>query len=287
LPVITAEPIVKLQFGKNVMYAGFDPERTIAKISDFISSRLTATGLDGFVIGLSGGVDSALSATLAVKAVGPSKVFAVLMPYRTSADSSLTDAMTLVDLLGIESREAAISKMVDAYFDRIDNTNRIRAGNMMARIRMAILFDVAHEKRRLVLGTGNRTEICLGYTTLYGDAACSVNPIGQLYKREVFLLAEFMGVPNAILKKAPSADLWSGQTDEGEIGLEYERIDALLERLVEEGERSTARLISDGFKKSEIERVVRLINLNSFKRRMPEIASLDRAQVPDKILLSE
>ena len=191
----------------------------------------------------------------------------------------------LIEKLSIEYRKVDISAMVDAYFDRIGQANEIRRGNKMARERMSILFDAAHEMNRLVLGTGNRTEICLGYTTWYGDAACSVNPIGELYKTEVRLLAAELGIPQTIITKPPSADLWEGQTDEGEIGVTYEKLDRLLVRLVDDGEKSLARLRSEGFEKADITRVVSLLTKFSFKRHVPEIAPLGRAPVPDHIRL--
>lgn len=265
----------------------FEPEKAITTISRFITGKLLQSGLDGYVIGLSGGIDSALSATLAVEAVKAEKVLALLMPYRTSSRDSVTDARILVDKLGIDHRVIDISPMVDAYFEGIDNPGRIRMGNKMARERMAVLFDVAYEMGRLVLGSGNRTEICLGYTTWYGDAACSVNPVGELYKTEVRQLAGTLGIPDSIIAKPPSADLWSGQTDEGEIGISYDTMDRLLKRLVDDGEKSMSRLVSEGFEQTDISRIVSLLTLNSFKRHLPAVAPLGRGPVPDSIQLVE
>ena len=177
--------------------------------------------------------------------------------------------------------------MIDAYFSEITDDLRLRAGNKMARERMAILFDIAQETGRLVLGTGNRTEICLGYTTWYGDAACSLNPIGDLYKTEVRVLARQLGIPDAIITKPPTADLWAGQTDEGEIGVTYEMIDRLLKRIVDDGERSIAGLESEGFDLTDISRVVSLVNRNSFKRRLPDVAPVGKQPVPVEIELVE
>jgi NAD+ synthase len=152
---------------------------------------------------------------------------------------------------------------------------------------MSILFDIAHETNRLVLGTGNRTEICLGYTTLFGDSACSVNPIGELYKSEVRQAARHLGVPEEIITKPPSADLWAGQTDEGEIGVTYEMIDRLLHRIVDEGETSMEKLESEGFQATDISRVVSLLNRNAFKRNLPEIAPLGRGDIPQSLQLKQ
>jgi len=264
----------------------FDPEKAITLIRKFITDQLTESGLAGYVVGLSGGIDSALSASLAVNSVGPDRVMAVVMPYRTSGPGSRADALKLIDQLGIAHREVDITPMLDAYFDRIDDRPRIRVGNKMARERMSILFDVAHELDRLVLGTGNRTEFCLGYTTLFGDAACSVNPVGELYKTEVRELARRLGIPRAIIDKPPTADLWINQTDEGEIGVTYEQIDAILRRIVDDGERSIQALEKDGMKRGQLERVVTLLNRNYFKRLAPPVAALGRAQVPRKIVLT-
>jgi NAD+ synthase len=269
------------------MNYSFDAKEAAITIKRFITGKLNLSGLDGFVVGLSGGIDSALSATLAVGAVGPEKVLAVLMPYRTSSENSVVDALELVKKLGIASRKVDISPMVDAYYETVDRADEIRRGNKMARERMSILFDIAHEMNRLVLGTGNRTEICLGYTTWFGDAACSINPIGELYKTEVRRLSAELGVPESIISKPPSADLWIGQTDEQEIGLTYERMDKLLGRLIDDGEKSMSKLESEGFETAEISRVVSLLTRYAFKRHTPEIAPIGRTAVPDQIQLEE
>lgn len=251
----------------------------------FVAERLGETSMDGYVVGLSGGIDSAVSAALAVEAVGAKKVMALLMPYRSSSTDSVDDALTMVKKLGIECRRYDISPMIDSWYTKIDDSNRLRAGNKMARERMAILFDVAAEKNRLVLGTGNRTEICLGYTTWYGDAACSINPVGEFYKTEIRQLAVEMNIPKTIRDKAPSADLWPGQTDEDEIGVKYEAIDSVLKCLIDRKIRSLTELKSEGFAEEDVRRIVALVNGNSFKRRVPDIASLGRSPVPELIRL--
>jgi len=260
-----------------------DTHQAARTIQRFLTGKLLQSGMNGFVIGLSGGIDSALSATLAVAAVGREKVLGGLMPYKTSSADSIAHARDLVAGLGIEKREVPITPMIDAYYTRIDESNRLRAGNKMARERMAVLFDIAQETGRLVLGTGNRTEICLGYTTWYGDSACSLNPIGELYKTEVRALSRDLGVPGPIIAKPPSADLWVGQTDEGEIGVSYERIDGLLELVIDGGVTSMAALELAGFATTEISRIVSLINRNAFKRRLPDIAPLGRHAVPETV----
>ena len=267
------------------MSNSFDATAAIETIENFLKAKLTDSGLSGYVVGLSGGIDSSVSAALATRALGNSKVLGILMPYRLSSESSLNDARALSEKFGIKHRVVEISPMIDAYFESIDESNRLRAGNKMARERMSILFDIAHQEKRLVLGTGNRTEVCLGYTTWYGDSACSVNPIGELYKTELREVAKIVGVPQSIVDKAPSADLWVGQTDEGEIGVTYEQIDRLLVRIVDDGETSIDALEKEGARAADINRVLSLINGNGFKRRLPEIASLGKKPIPDSINL--
>ena len=265
----------------------FDQDKAITTLKRFLTGKLLQSGLEGYVIGLSGGIDSALSATLAVEAVGKEKVFGILMPYKSSSESSITDAMELVHKLGIEHTHKEISPMIDAYYTEINKENRLRAGNKMARERMSILFDYAHKMNRLVLGTGNRTEICLGYTTLFGDSACSLNPLGELYKTEVRQLSKMLGVPDSIINKPPSADLWAGQTDEDEIGVSYAQIDNLLIQMVDNKIDSLKLLEEAGFKQTDISRVISLLNRNVFKRKSPDIAPLGRADIPESIQLKE
>ena len=262
-----------------------DIHQSITLIKKFVAGQLKATGLDGFVVGLSGGIDSALSASLAVSAVGPERVMGVIMPYRSSAANSQTDAEELVQQLGIDHRTIDISPMIDAYYPEITPELRLRACNKMARERMSVLFDIAHELNRLVLGTGNRTENCLGYTTLYGDAACSISPIGELYKTEIRQLAREIGVPESILTKPPSADLWADQTDEGEIGVTYDDIDAILRQIVDAGVTSWEKLLATGVRAEDVERVVELLNHNAFKRVQPPEASLGRGPIPRYVAL--
>ena len=263
----------------------FDPDKALATMKRFLTGKLNQSGLSGYVVGLSGGIDSAVSSSLAVAAVGRDKVFGLLMPYRTSSKSSVDDATLHARQLGIEFQTVDISPMIDAYFATIDDSMRIRMGNKMARERMSILFDHAHKMNRLVLGTGNRTEICLGYTTWYGDAACSVNPIGELYKTNVRQLARILSVPVSIIAKHPTADLWVGQTDEGEIGVTYERIDQLLGLIIDRGMTSMSELEKAGFDRTEISRIVSLVNRNAFKRHLAEVAPLGRGAIPDQIQL--
>ena len=265
----------------------FDADKTITTLKKFLTEHLLKSSLGGYVVGLSGGIDSALSALLAVEAVGKENLFGVLMPYQSSSESSILDAMELVNKLGIDYKKIDISPMIDAYYSEINDSNRLRAGNKMARERMSILFDNAHKMGRLVLGTGNRTEICLGYTTWFGDSACSVNPLGELYKSEVRELSKILGVPDSIINKPPSADLWAGQTDEDEIGVTYAQIDAMLRQLVDNKVTSMTALEKSGFQRTDLSRVVSLLNSNDFKRKMPEIAPIGRIPIPANIQLEE
>ena len=267
------------------MASSLNLDKATATIRRFITGKLLESGLSGYVVGLSGGVDSALAATLAVRAVGKEKVFGVMLPYRSSAEASLADARLLSAHLEIESREIDITPMLDAYFAEVSATDRVRIGNKAARERMSILFDFAQERQSLVLGTSNRTEYALGYTTWYGDSAASINPLAELYKTEVLQMARMLGVPEQIIDKAPTADLWPGQTDENELGVTYVTLDRLLMRLLDDGENSMAKLQDEGFDLTDISRVVSLVNRNGYKRKMPAVAPVGRGPVPDRLQL--
>jgi NAD+ synthase len=267
------------------MIRELDPQKAVVTAQRFITGKLLESGLSGYVVGLSGGIDSALSAALAARAVGPDKVLAAVMPSRLTPQSSTDDAIALARILSIEARVVNISPMIDAYFGDTVESMRVRVGNKMARERMSILFDQAHALGRMVLGTSNRTEIALGYSTWFGDSACSINPIGELYKTEVRTLARHLQLPESIINKPPSAELWSGQTDEGEIGVPYETLDRLLERLIDDGVVSMSALESEGFETTQISKVVSLINRTAYKRTLPAIAPLGRAAIPGRIQL--
>ncbi len=264
-----------------------DLQKTLDICCRFSTGKLLESGMTGYVVGLSGGIDSALSAAIAVRALGAQKLFAVIMPYRITPVQATQDAVSLAKSLGVEYRVIDISPMIDAYFPTPDDSMRLRIGNKMARERMSILFDLAQSMSRLVLGTSNRTEIALGYSTWYGDSACSVNPIGQLYKTDVRILAQFLDLPEPIRTKAPSAELWHGQTDEDEIGVTYEVLDRLLERILDDGVTSMATLEKEGFDRLQVSRVVSMINRTAFKRELPAVAPLGRAPIPNRIQLSE
>lgn len=244
-------------------------------IVDFIRSQLRQAGFERLVLGLSGGIDSALVAYLAAEAVGPERLLSILMPYRTSSPESRSDAETVVADLGCASELVDISAMVDAWFDLPVNRDAspLRRGNLMARTRMMVLYDRSVTWRGLVVGTGNKTETLIGYTTVFGDSACALAPIADLYKTQVRQMSVAMGVPDAIIRKAPSADLWPGQTDESEVGFSYAMIDRILFRLVDR-RRSIDEVIADGFDRATVERVDRMVAGAEFKRQMPPIAKV-------------
>ncbi len=244
---------------------------------DFIRNETNKIGIKKGVIGLSGGIDSATSAYLTAKALGSDNILAVLMPYKTSSRDSIEDATRIVENLNIRSKTIEITEMVDTYLNKEENKDMsdIRKGNVMARVRMIILYDESARENALVIGTGNKTEILLGYTTLFGDSACAINPVGDLYKTQLRELARYMGVPNEIINKKPSADLWIGQTDEGELGYSYEDIDNYLYQMLDE-KKSVAELIKAGFDMSFMQHVNDMISKNEFKRLPPVIAKIKK-----------
>jgi NAD+ synthase len=242
-------------------------------LKGFIYTEITRVGFSHAVIGLSGGIDSALSCYLAAEALGPENVLAVRMPYRTSSRDSLEHAQMVIDDLGVQSLTIPITDIVEPLFQCFPDMSHVRRGNIMARARMIVLYDQSEAFHGLVVGTGNKTEILLGYTTLYGDSANALNPIGDLYKTQIRQLSGALGVPAPILEKAPSADLWSGQTDEGELGFTYEEVDKLLYLLVDQ-RYSPEDCMAAGFERPFVEAVVRRVQRNHFKRILPPIAKL-------------
>ena len=249
-----------------------------ALLVDFIRDGIHTSGFEKAVIGVSGGVDSAVAATLAVEALGKENVLAVCMPYKTSSPESLTDGKLLVDGLGIRSETVDISAMVDGYLTRHGDMTNVRKGNVMARTRMIVLYDLSAREHALVIGTSNKTETLLGYGTQFGDTACAFNPLGDLYKTQVWQLASELGVPSRIIEKKPTADLWAGQTDEAELGFSYKLVDELLNSMVDE-RRTDEELNQRGFETHFIEKVQRLIQRNQFKRRPPVVAKISHRTV--------
>jgi NAD+ synthase len=237
----------------------------IDRITMFIADYCQSTGYNKLVIGLSGGIDSALSAALAVRALGSENVFGINIPYKLSHPDSANDALLVAECLNISFKTIDLSPMTDSYFDTYAvKADKLRRGNWMARIRMNVIYDYAAERNALVVGTGNRTELMVGYCTQYGDSACAFEPIGHLYKTEVWEMARVLQLPDRVINKTPTADLWEGQSDEAELGMRYADLDAILMFLTE-------GIITQIYTKAQIEKVRKLIKRSEFKRIMPPI----------------
>lgn len=242
-------------------------------LTGFIKNEVRKVGFERVVVNLSGGVDSSLAAFLAVRALGPHNVRALILPYRTSAPESQRDAEALARQLEIGSLVIDISPQIDAYFDRFPEADRARRGNKMARERMAIAYDQSLAWNALVLGTSNKTELLLGYGTIFGDLASALNPLGDLYKTQVWQVARELGIPDTIVRKPPSADLWEGQTDEADLGFQYAQVDRLLHYLIDR-RYSIAELEAAGFERDFIRVVVDKVQRSQYKRRLPLIGKL-------------
>jgi NAD+ synthase len=247
-------------------------------LTGFIKSELNRMGFTKAVIGLSGGIDSALSCFLAAEALGAENVLAVRMPYKSSSQESLDHAQLVIDQLGVNSLTIPITEMVDPLINRFPEMNSMRKGNIMARERMIVLYDQSATYNGLVIGTGNKTEILLGYSTLFGDSACALNPLGDLYKTQVRQLSAAMNIPEVIVSKPPTADLWLGQTDEGELGFTYADVDKLLYLLVDQ-RYSPQDCVDAGFGSEFVEKVVERIRRNQFKRVLPPIAKISNRTI--------
>ena len=239
----------------------------------FIREEVHKVGMHRAVLGLSGGVDSALVAYLAAEALEPDNVWALLLPYRTSDPQNVADAERIGRESGIHGLRIDISPQIDAYFERFPDAPAVRRGNKMARERMSILYDQSAQLGALVLGTSNKTELFLGCGTIHGDMASAINPLGDLYKTQVWALARAVGVPGHIVEKRPTADLWAGQTDEGELGFTYVDVDELLHFMIERRYRHD-ELVELGFDPAFVGRVEELVTRSQYKRRMPLIAKV-------------
>ena len=255
-----------------------DWSTTTALLLDFIKRETRKAGFSRVVLGLSGGVDSATAAALACRALRPRNVRCVLLPYRTSSPTGQRDARRVARWVKTPVMTRDISPMIDAYFKRESRASRVRRGNKMARERMSILYDLSVRERSLVLGTSNKTELLLGYGTIHGDMASALNPLGDLYKTQVRMLALHLGLPPAIVWKTATADLWAGQSDEAELGYRYHDIDRLLNLLVEQ--RATPQEAEDaGFPRRMVRRITERISGSQFKRRPPVIAKVSSRTV--------
>jgi len=239
------------------------------RIVDFIRNYLKGSGFTKVVFGLSGGLDSAVAGALAVEVLGPENVIAAILPYKITAASSLEHAELMVKTIGIQSHTIDLTPMTEPYFQLYEpQADRSRKGNWLARLRMNVLFDRSAKHRALVMGTGNRSEIMTGYFTLFGDAACAFEPIAHLYKTEVAKLAELLGVPSQIIAKAPSADLWEGQSDEEDLGFSYPVLDEILDFL-EHNSLTSATDEDLKFPRSLYEKVDKMVKATAFKRVLP------------------
>lgn len=244
----------------------------------FLRDAITKVGFGRAVIALSGGIDSALSCYLVAEAIGPENVLAIRMPYKASSPESLTDAQAVIDALGVQSDTIEITPMVEPLFERFPEMTNGRRGNVMARTRMVILYDQSVAFDGLVIGTSNKTETLLGYTTIYGDNAAAVQPIMDLYKAQIRQLSSALGIPQALIDKAPSADLWAGQTDEGELGFTYDMADQLLYLLVDQ-RYTVEEVVAEGFDRTLVERIWRQVRLNHYKRTMPNVAKVSQRSI--------
>ena len=245
------------------------------ELVEFLRESFKKAGFSKAVLGLSGGIDSALVAYLLRDALGKENVLAIMMPYKSSNPDSLNHAKLVVEDLGINSKTIEITDMIDAYFKNEKEATSLRMGNKMARERMSILFDYSSKENAFVVGTSNKTEIYLGYSTQFGDSACALNPIGDLYKTNIWDLSRYLKIPNELIEKKPSADLWEGQTDEQEMGLTYKEADQVLYRMLEENKK-VEEVLAEGFNKDLVDNIVRRMNRSEYKRRMPLIAKIKR-----------
>ncbi len=245
------------------------------ELVEFLKENFKKAGFSKAVLGLSGGIDSALVAYLLRDALGKENVLAIMMPYKSSNPDSLNHAKLVIEDLKINSKTIEITDMIDAYFKNEKEASSLRMGNKMARERMSILFDYSSKENALVVGTSNKTEIYLGYSTQFGDSACALNPIGDLYKTNIWDLSRYLKIPNELIEKKPSADLWEGQTDEQEMGLTYKEADQVLYRMLEEN-KTVEEVLGEGFNKDLVDNIVRRMNRSEYKRRMPLIAKIKR-----------
>jgi NAD+ synthase (glutamine-hydrolysing) len=234
------------------------------------------------VVGMSGGVDSAVTGFLAARALGPRNVIAIRLPYRTSSATSVEHAQLVIDQLGLESRTLDISSAVDAYFENEPDADPTRRGNVMARMRMIALFDLSAKYHALPVGTGNKTERLFGYFTWHADDSPPINPLGDLFKSQVWSLARQLGVPDAIVNKPASADLIQGQTDESDFGISYAKADDILNWLL--SGYHPAEVVARGYASEDVELVRRRLASTHWKRRLPTVAMLSHTAIGESYL---
>lgn len=266
------------EFLEKAPYLRLNEELATRLLTTALREEVNKAGFEKVIVGLSGGIDSALSLFLCAEALGPENVVAVRMPYQTSSPSSLEDAQLAIDETGVEGLTVDITPQIDAYFEGMPDATPLRKGNKMARERMTILYDLSAQYDALVIGTSNRTELLLGYGTQFGDSASAINPLGDLYKTQVRQLSAYLGVPEPIITKPPSADLWEDQTDESELGFEYFDVDCLLYFMIDRHytlDQLHALQFDDAFIQEVSKRIIR----NQYKRTMPVILKVGNRTV--------
>ncbi|MEO7503486.1 MAG: NAD+ synthase [Gemmatimonadaceae bacterium] len=259
-----------------------DPALTADWLTTFLREEFQQRGFEKGIIGISGGVDSAVTAFLAARAIGAANVIGVRLPYRTSSKDSLEHAQLVIDALGIEGRTVDISAAVDAYLSNEPDADPARRGNVMARMRMIALFDLAAKYRGLPIGTGNKTERLLGYFTWHADDSPPINPLGDLFKTQVWTLAKHLGVPDVIVSKPASADLIEGQTDEGDFGISYAHADEILNWLVHG--YGPGEIGEHGFSHEEVELVRGRLAGTHWKRKLPTVAMVSHSAIGESYL---
>ncbi|WP_418185575.1 NAD+ synthase [Aliarcobacter vitoriensis] len=248
-----------------------DWKKVKQNLINFLQEEVSKTGLNSVTLGLSGGLDSAIVAVLCKEAFDDN-LNCVLIPSQFSSKASVDDALELCEKFDIRYEIVELEPILNAYLQNMQNDN-LRIGNFCARLRMTILYDISAREKSLVVGTSNKSEILLGYGTIFGDTACAINPIGNIYKSDLFEFAKFLGVTQNIIDKKPSADLWEGQSDEDDLGFSYLKIDSLLKVMIDEN-KSKDELLRLGFEELFIEKISKRVKINEFKRRLPTIAKI-------------
>jgi len=248
-------------------------ENVKQQMIEFLKNETSKIGINRVTIGLSGGLDSAVVAVLA-KEVFKDNMSVVLMPSYLSSKESIIDAKELCEKFNISYEVVDISPMVKGYFDNIEDKTALRIGNFSARMRMSVLYDISARDNSLVVGTSNKSEILLGYGTLYGDTACAINPIGQIYKSDLFEFAKYIGVTDAIINKKPSADLWEGQSDEEELGFSYKQMDSVLKLMIDQN-LTKKELLEKNIDEKLIDMLDHCVKSNLFKGKLPTIANIN------------
>ena len=255
-----------------------NPQLTTEILIRFIREETLSSGFHKVLLGVSGGLDSAVACALAVRALGLKNVLGVMMPYKASSPDSERLAKTLAKKLKIKTEKIVLTEMADSYLRQAKKIDRLRTGNVLARCRMIVLYDLSAREKALVLGTSNKTELLLGYGTVFGDMASALNPLGDLYKTQVYQLAEYLKVPKEIISRKPTPDLWEGQTSEQELGFTYAKVDRLLYYLIDR-RYTEAELAEKGFDLKFVRKIAARIRTSQYKRRLPIIAKVSHRTI--------